>query len=95
MAEITEIREKLLGINSPLDIQDKMGETVYDFIEEDDNFTYDIGKSVLNVIAECETQQDLDIADHMLAAICGYNLDSIMAKIEERDKSNYTWVSVS
>lgn len=95
MAEITQIKEKLIGINSPMDIQDKMGETVYDFIQEDSNSTYEIGKSVLNVITDCVTQQDLDIADHMLAAICGYNLDSILAKIEERDKKNFIWISVS
>lgn len=95
MAEITEIREKLIGINSPMNIQDKMGETVYDFIQEDSNFTYDIGKSVVNVITDCETQQELDMADKMLTAICGYNLDSVMAKIEERDKSGYAWESLA
>lgn len=94
MAEITEIREKLIGMNSPMNIQDKMGETVYDFIEEDDNSTYDMGKAIINVITDCETQQELDIADNMLTAICGYNLDSIMTKIEERDKSGYAWMSL-
>ena len=95
MARITQIREKLIGINSPMDIQDKIGETVYDFIEEDSNNTYEIGKSVFNVITDCETQEELDIADKMLTAICGYNLDSVLAKIEERDKSGYAWESLA
>lgn len=94
MADIAKVREALIGENSPMNMIEKVGETVYDFIQMDDNFTYDMGRGVLSVITDCETQHDLDVANNMLEAICGCNLDSILEKIKERDNSGYKWMSL-
>lgn len=94
MAEITEIKEALSGESRPFNIMEKLGETVYDFIQMDDNSTYDIGRAVFCVITDCETQQELDMASNMLEAICGCNLDNVLATIKERDLSGYEWLSL-
>lgn len=76
------------------DFRDKLGETFFDFFNEDDNSTYEIGKSIISVVGLCETERDFKFADRMVTAICGYSLDSIIEKIKERDAKGYKWESV-
>lgn len=88
---IEEIKKELMSIDN---IRDKLGETVYDFISEEDNFTHEIGKYVLNVFCNCKTNEELEIADNMLIAICGYGIETVMDKIQERDIAGYIWESI-
>ena len=88
---MTETQNKL---NNMEDVREKLGEQIYDCIQENDNFTCDIGKYVFNEIMECNTQRELDIVNNMLIAITGYSIKSIIAKIIERDKKGYLWESI-
>lgn len=87
---LKDVQDELEKIDN---IRDKLGETIYDCIQEDGNFTTDIGKSVLNCILDCNSQNDLDRMDEMLTAISGYSLDSVLNRIAERDESGYIWES--
>lgn len=89
--EMMEIQNKL---NNVEDIRKKLGETIYDCIQEDNNFTSDMGKYALGVIMECATQRELDIANNMLIAITGYSIESILETIEKRERESYFWESL-
>ena len=71
----------------------KLGETFYDAVQEDDNYTYEMAKGIINVFYICKTERDIEIADKMLVAICGYCLDTLIDRIEERDAIDYYWES--
>lgn len=76
------------------DFRDKLGETFFDFFNEEDNSTYEIAKSIIAVIDTCETERDFEIADRMVTAICGYCLESIIDKIKRRDAVGHCWESI-
>lgn len=71
----------------------KLGETFYDAVQEDDNYTYEMAKGIIYVFDTCKTERDIEIADKMLIAICGYCLDTLIDRIEERDAIDYYWES--
>lgn len=71
----------------------KFGETFNDAYQEDDNYTYEISKSIIGVFDMCETERDVEIADRMLIATCGYCLESLINRIEQRDNDDYEWES--
>ena len=73
--------------------RDKLGEIFYDAVQEEDNTTYEIAKGIISVFSSCETQKDFDIADSMLTAVCGWNFESFVERIKERDNSGYCWKS--
>lgn len=73
--------------------RDKLGETFYDAVQEDDNYTYEIAKSIIHVFNMCKTERDVEIADKMLIAICGYSIDTLLSRIEEREAIDYDWIS--
>ena len=89
--QIDDVKTKIHEIE---DIKEKLGETIYDCFEEDDNFTCEIGKSVLSVIENCKTKAEFDSANNMLMALCGYSFNSILNNIEMRDKIGYLWNSI-
>lgn len=72
---------------------EKIGEVVYDEVF-DGNPTTEIGKYVVLTFKECETERDFKIANDMLCAITGWNLDSIIERIKERDDGGYYWESI-
>ncbi len=73
-------------------LRDKLGETFYDAIQEDDNTTYEMAKGILRVFNEkCSTEKELMIADAMLIAVCGYSILELVDRINERDKDDYHW----
>lgn len=76
------------------DYSDKLGEIVYDTFNEVDNFTSDVGKSIVSVFNGCETEREFKIANDMLIAICGWSLYSLIVKIKKRDEDNYFWESI-
>lgn len=76
-------------------ICDKLGETIYDMIQGEDNSTYEMGKSVYDVFARlCTTEEQKIVANRMLIAICGWSIETVLKKIQERDENGYTWESV-
>lgn len=76
------------------ELRNKIGETVWDFINEDDNSTYEIGKCVMAVFANCSSKKEFEAANNMLSAICGYNFESIVEEIKQRDSKCYIWASL-
>lgn len=75
------------------DFADKLGEIIYDKMF-DENPTTEIGKYVFLTLKECKTDRDFKIANDMLSAICGWNLDSLIEMIRERDEEDYAWESI-
>lgn len=74
--------------------QDKLGETFYDAIQEDDNTTYEMAKGIIHVFNEkCSTEEEFAVADAMLTAVCGYSAKELTDRIKERDKTGYKWQS--
>lgn len=69
----------------------KLGDTVYDCIEEEDNYTMDMGKHLFHALMQCKTQRDMDIANQVVIGITGYSIESILEHIEKRDKEDYDW----
>lgn len=69
----------------------KLGEVFYDAIQEDDNYTCDMAKGVINVINMCSTPEEFSIADTMLIAICGYSIETLVEEIKDRNKKHYHW----
>ena len=74
------------------ELHEKLGETVLNFIECDDNYTFDIGSNLKDAIQHCKNGRDYRIVDNTVASICGMNLEGIMEKIDERDKNAYEWM---
>lgn len=73
---------------------DKLGEIVYDEFVAEDNPTTEIGKYIIIVFKECETERDFWIAEQMLIAICGWGFDSLVNMIKKRDEDGYFWESI-
>ena len=60
-----------------------LGNVLYEAFMEEDNTFYEIGKSIIHVFNMCETERDVEIADRMLIAICGYGIETLMNRTEE------------
>ena len=73
--------------------KDKLGETFFDLFMEDDNFTYEMAKGIISVFTNCNSKRDFEVANDMLAAVCGYTFESIVDEIKERDENNFKWES--
>ena len=68
------------------DFSDVLGDTFYDAFMEEDNYTHDIGKSIVHVFHMCKTEREVEIADSMLIATCGYSIQTLMNRIEGGDE---------
>lgn len=73
--------------------RDKLGEVFVDAFMEDDNSSYEISKSVIAVFDNCKTDREFEVADHMLTAVCGYGIETLISKIEELDANGHVWES--
>lgn len=62
-----------------------LGNAFYEAFMEDDNTFYEIGKSIIHVFDMCETERDVEFADRMLIAVCGYGINTLMNRIEGED----------
>ena len=76
------------------DFRDKLGEVFYDSFNEEDNNTCEMGKGMLAVLGECQTEREFEIADAMIIAVCGYGLETLISRIKERDNEDYVWESL-
>lgn len=75
------------------DFTDKFGEVFFDAIMEEDNSTYEMAKSIIAVLDSCETERDIEMADRMLIACCGYSFETLVNRIKEQDSNGYQWES--
>ena len=77
------------------DFRDKLGEVLVDEVMSEDNPGLDMAKGVISTFSMCQTEREFEIANSMLAAICGWNFDSLVEKIKEYDADeDYCWESV-
>lgn len=74
--------------------RDKLGETFFNAVMEDDNTTYEMAKGIISVFSsQCNTKKEFEVANSMLIAVCGYSFETLVDKIKERDEQGYTWES--
>lgn len=77
-----------------INFRDKLGETFFDAVMEDDNTTYEMAKGIISVFSsQCNTKKEFEVANSMLIAVCGYSFETLVARIKERDEQGYTWES--
>ena len=80
--------------NNIYNFTDKFGEVMYDEINSDDNFTGIMATYVMRAFQDCQTEREFDIADKMLTAICGWNFESLVERIKEKDADpDFYWES--
>lgn len=72
---------------------EKLGEEIIEAVMEEDNFSYEISKSVISVFDSCTTNQEFEIADKMLIAICGYSINTLIENIKDKDAKGHIWES--
>ena len=86
--EMNEIKRAIRSMEYP---RDKVGEATYHCLAESENFTAFMGRDIVSVVINCATQEEIDAANRMFAAITGYRLESVLEQIEQRDKGGYSW----
>lgn len=59
-------------------LNDKLGEVIWEAISDDNISTAEMAEGVLAVFNECETEKEFDIANNMLQAICGMQIDNLI-----------------
>lgn len=72
---------------------DKLGETFFDAIMEDDNTSYEMAKGIINAFNSCSDEKEFQAANNMLIGCCGYSIESLIDRIKERDSRNFPWES--
>lgn len=77
MNRIKELNERDYG-----DFEEELGNAVFEAYMEDDNFMCDVGESVISTFNACKTEREMEIADRMLAAICGWGINTLIRRIE-------------
>ncbi len=93
---MTKELEEIQNMISEMDYaSDKLGETLYDAIEESDNFSYDMGKGIANIIMLCETGRDFSMVNDAVCAICGYGIATLLERIRAHDADpEFQWESI-
>lgn len=66
-------------------LREELGNAIYDAFQEEDNYPHEIAKYVINTFFMCQTEQELKIADSMLTAVCGWNLESLIQRVKEME----------
>ena len=85
-------KETLFNASNNIDnFTDKLSEIIFEEINSDDTSMCDIGKHIMYVINECESEREFQIANGMLISICGWSFDSLIEKIQEYDEE-YEWL---
>ena len=85
-SRMLKVKETFDKMESEIDdFRDLFGEVVYDAFNEDDNSSYEIGRSIVRELRNASALQ-FDFADKMLIAITGYSLESHLERIKDRIK---------
>lgn len=61
--------------------EESLGNAIYEAFMEDDNYMHEIGESVIATFNDCKTEREVEIADRMLAAICGWRIETLLNRI--------------
>lgn len=64
---------------------DKLGETFFDAVMEDDNTTYEMAKSIIVTFNKCNSKKEFEVANNMLIAVCGYSFETLVERIKEQE----------
>lgn len=80
MAKVKETFDKMEGEID--DFRDRLGSVVLDAINEDDNSSWEIGRSLTREL-RCASVLQYDMADKVLIAVTGYSIESLLNKIKE------------
>ena len=84
--------ERLQKYSMENHFDEALGNAFYEAFMEDDNTFYEIGRSMIRVFDMCETERDVEFADRMLIAVCGYGIKTLMNRIAGEDtKKNYNY----
>ena len=75
------------------EFRDKLGEVLVD-VTMGDNPGLEMAKSVIGTFYSCRTKEEFEIADEMLAAVCGWKFDKLVRMIKERDSDGFAWECV-
>ena len=75
-------RIKELNARDYVCFDEELGNEVYEAYMEDDNSMYEVGNGIISTFNACETGREAEIADRMLAAICGYKIGSLLNRME-------------
>lgn len=87
-------RETLNSAYAEIDnFRDKLGETFFDAVMEEDNSTYEMAKGIISTISSCNSKKEFEAANNMLIAVCGYSFETLVGRIKERDEQGYSWES--
>lgn len=73
------------------DFTEKLGESIYDGIEDDSNFTCDMGRYTSRAVFKCKTDNDYNFVSETVCAICGWGIGKIIDDIIEKDREGYCW----
>lgn len=65
-------------------LREELGNAIYDAFQEEDNYPHEIAKHVINTFFMCQTEQEFEIADSMLTAVCGWNFETLINKIQQQ-----------
>ena len=76
-----------------VNLSNKLGEVLVDELMSDNTSSSYMGLSIMRALLACKTEQEFEIADRMLTAVCGWGIDTLMEKIKKRDENNYVWES--
>lgn len=76
MNRIEELNERDFG-----NFEEELGNAVYEAYMEDDNFMFDVGRGIISTFNACKTEEEVEIADRMLAAICGWRIETLLNRI--------------
>lgn len=80
MAKVKEMFDKMEGEIE--DFRDRLGSVVLDAINEDDNSSWEIGRSLTRELRHASVLQ-YDMADKVLIAVTGYSIESLLNKVKE------------
>ena len=88
-------RETLNTAYAEIDsFRDKLGEVLVDAVTEDCP-GLDIAKAVISTFYSCQTKSDYEIANDMLAAVCGGNFKTLVQMVKKRDAADdFEWETV-
>lgn len=78
MDELIILKEELKDVD-----REELGNVIYEAFMEDDNLFCDIGGAVIYTFNVCETEKEKEIANRMLAAICGYRIETLLNRMED------------
>ena len=62
----------------------EIGEKIWEFVSEDDNYSRDMAKGVLDVYNTIQTPEELKVAEKMFIAFTGEDMDNFLDWIDNQ-----------